>query len=133
MTTNKDMFFCIGKTGIYGLIEWNKTDTYAIKSIKEECIDILSKYNIPLHINQIFNKLNKKSISLNYRSVKSIVRDEKDIFGGENGFYKLKSKKYDFEKSINAHTSIAIFKKVIWHLVCYYLLGKLLFKFQRIH
>jgi len=113
MTSNKDMFFCIGKTGTYGLIEWNKTDKYAIKSIKKECIDILSKYNIPLHINQIFNKLNKKSISLNYRSVKSIVRDEKDIFGGENGFYILKSKKYDFEKSINAHTSIAIFKKVI--------------------
>ena len=105
LINNKHIFFSQGKTSTYGLNEFLNESNIGIKTIKEECYDILKSNGFPLHFEQLFNIIyNKRPIS-NVRSIQTIISQESKTFDFDQGFVWLKNSEITFTRPINHKTA----------------------------
>ena len=113
LAITNDLFFTIGKTSTYGLKIWNEDNTYATKSIKEECRDILFKVSQPLHVNKIFKFLSERRENLKIRSVSTILKMENKIFQSDHGFYSLVKNGKFHDRVLHHRVAFHLFNNVI--------------------
>lgn len=113
LITDKSLFFSIGKTSTYGLSEWNKSGEFATNSIKDECVLLLKKSDLPLHLNQIYNLLQIRRTDVQLKSIQVILDQEKNTFNNSQGFYWLKNSIVTFELPVNHKTAFSQLNNLI--------------------
>jgi hypothetical protein len=103
---NKDIFFNLGKTGKYGLVNENYkqiTTEHAqgFKSIRLLISEILKNENKPIHMNTIIKSLMGKYKTLNTISLDRIIRDTSDFRSIGQSFFILNNSNLKYTNPIN--------------------------------
>jgi hypothetical protein len=100
---NKNKFFHLGKTGKYGLLNFNYDDNFnkGFKSIRLLVKDCLLKYKRPMHLNDIIKDIMSNYNTLNSYSVERIIVSTKDFKTIGQSFFVLESSTTQYKSPIN--------------------------------
>ena len=102
----KNIFFHLGKTGRYGLInhDYEESINKGFKSIRSLITNHLRKTKSPSHINDIINILKLENNTLKQISIDRIIRETKDFKLIGQSFFILSKSKINYDKPINHST-----------------------------
>ena len=109
---NKDKFFNLGKTGMYGLSnekysQNSNENLQGFKSMRYLITNLLKSENKPLHLHSISKNLYKKYSTLNLNSLERIITMTDDFLNIGQSFFILSESNLKFEQPINHRTIVS--------------------------